>query len=88
MKPSLNGCYYYFYSQDLHNWKEVSFSVCVSVKFSPHRVPGGLHQFFVEAVPAPNLEAPEGLLPVPTLKATGAMESLARTLAFPLTFSD
>ena len=66
----------------------MSFNVCVSVRFSSHRVFGGLHQFFVLAVPAPNLEAPEGRVPVPSLKAIGAIVRLARTLAFPLTFSD
>ena len=38
MKPSLNGCYYYFYSQDLHIQKETAFNVCVSVKFPSHQI--------------------------------------------------
>lgn len=59
-KSSLNGCYRYFYSQDLHIWKEISFSVCISVKFSSHFILGGLHQFFVVAFPAPNPRSSRG----------------------------
>lgn len=39
-------------------------------------------------LPAPALEGPEGLVPVPCPKVDAAANTLARKVAFPLAFSD